>query len=234
MRNILAGSSIVAASLLTALSAFAQAPAKMPDLSGVWQAPYTNNLARPYGKELPMTAEGQKRYEANKALLEANDPSSFCLPVGPARIIQAPMPFQIVQTPKVTSLLFEYQRAFRLVYTDGRAHPKDWEPEWYGDSIGHYENGDTLVVDTTFINDRTWLDTAGHEHTSDLHLTERFQKKDDKTLMWTATWEDPKYYTQPFSVTLALTRQDTNLMSYSCEENEIDRKGGHLPASASR
>ena len=52
--------------------------------------------------------------------------------------------------------------------------------------------------------------------------------------MCTATWEDPKYYTQPFSVTLALTRQDTNLMSYSCEENEIDRKGGHLPASASR
>ena len=236
MRNLFAGSLIgAAASLLTAASAFAQTPSKVPDLNGVWQAPYTNNLARPYGKELPMTADGLKHFEANKALQEGNDPSSFCLPVGPARIIQAPMPFQIIQTPQVTSLNFEYQRAFRLVYTDGRPHPgpNDWDVEWYGHSIGHYENGDTLVVDTTYINPRSWLDTAGHEHTADLHLVERFQKKDDKTINWTVTFEDPKYYTQPFTITLPLTRQNTNLMSYSCEENEIDRKGGHIN-SASR
>src|SRR6266568_9659580 len=93
--------------LLLAALLSAQSDAKAPDLNGVWQAPYTPDLAKALGHELPMNAEGLKHYQANKKTQEANDPSSFCLPVGPARIIQAPMPFQIVQTPELTTLLFE-------------------------------------------------------------------------------------------------------------------------------
>jgi hypothetical protein len=133
------------------------------------------------------------------------------------------MPFQIVQSPGLVVLLYEYQHTFRLIYTDGRKHPDDLEPfRWFGDSIGKYEGG-VLVVDTVGIGDRTWLDTAGHQHSDQLHLIERFQKVDPNTLKWTVTFEDPKLYKEPFTVSLPLTRQDTVLMMYSCEENEKDR-----------
>jgi hypothetical protein len=132
------------------------------------------------------------------------------------------MPFQIVQTRSVFAILFENQRVFRIIYTDGRSHPKDVDPTWFGDSVGIYK-GDTLVVDTVGLNDRTWLDTAGHEHSDQLHIVEHFQKLDNNIIKWTATFEDPKFFTEPWSITLPITRQNTEIMSYSCEENEKDR-----------
>jgi hypothetical protein len=79
------------------------------------------------------------------------------------------------------------------------------------------------VVDTIGLNDRTWLDTAGHEHSDKLHLVERFQKTDWNTIKWTVTFEDPIFFTEPWSITLPIKRQNTEIMSYSCEENEKDR-----------
>ena len=87
--------------------------------------------------------------------------------------------------------------------------------------IGHFE-GNTLVVDTTNLNDRTWLDTAGHEHSDQLHLVERFEKIDANNIKWTVTFDDPKFFTQPWSVTLPIKRQNTVIMDYSCEDNEKD------------
>ncbi len=197
-----------------------------PDLSGVWQAPYTPDLTKPLGHDLPYTTYGAERF---KSVVHADDPSSYCLPVGPARGIQAPMPFQIVQSPGLVVLLFEYQHTFRLVYTDGRGHPADLEPfRWFGDSTGKWE-GDTLVVDTVGIGDRTWLDTAGHQHSGQLHLVERFQKLDANNMKWAVTFEDPKMYKEPFTLTLPLQRQNTVIMMYSCEENEKDR--AHLDSA---
>ena len=196
--------------------AFGQAPR---DFSGVWQGPYTPDLRRALGKDLPLTKFGAEQF---KKVNTADDPTSFCLPVGPARIIQAPMPFQIIQAANALTLLFEYQRTFRIVYLDGREHPKDFEPEWFGHSVGRWE-GNTLVVDTTGINDRSWVDTAGHQHSDQFHLVERLEKTDANTIRWTATYEDPVYYTEPFTITLPLKRQDTVIMSYSCEENNRDR-----------
>jgi hypothetical protein len=132
------------------------------------------------------------------------------------------MPFQIVQTPSVFTILFENQHTFRIIHTDGRSHPKDLDPTWFGDSIGKWD-GDTLVVDTVGLDDRTWLDTAGHEHSDQLHLVERFQKVDNNNIKWTVTFEDPKFFTVPWSITLPIARQNTEIMSYSCEENEKDR-----------
>src|SRR5215472_11810835 len=129
-------------------SASVAASSNLSDLSGVWQAPYTPDLTKPLKHDLPYTAYGAERF---KNVVHADDPSSYCLPVGPARAIQAPMPIQIVQTPKEVVILLEYQHTFRLIYTDGRGHPSDLEPfRWYGDSIGKWE-GNTLVVDTVGI-----------------------------------------------------------------------------------
>ena len=212
---------LIAFSLGASLLAAPPAGPSIPDLTGIWQAPYTPDLTVPFKHDLPYTPYGAERF---KTVVHADDPSSYCLPVGPARGIQAPMPFQIVQTPGLVVILFEYQHTFRLIYTDGRGHPTDLEPfRWFGDSIGKWE-GDTLVVDTVGIGDRTWLDTAGHQHSDQLHLVERFQKVDAGNMKWIVTFEDPKMYKEPFTVTLPLKRQNTVIMMYSCEENEKDRK----------
>lgn len=191
----------------------------VPDLSGVWSAPFVPDLAKPLGHQPPFTPYGADRFAKVDHLQE---PMAKCLPIGPARGIQAGlMPFQLVQSPGVVAILFENQHTFRIIYTDGREHNDDMDPSFWGDSIGHFE-GKTLVVDTTNMNDRTWLDTAGHEHSDQLRLVERFEKIDDNNIKWTVTFDDPKFYTQPWSVTLPIKRQNTVLMDYSCEDNEKD------------
>lgn len=203
----------------------AQPAGPRPDFTGVWQGPFTPDLARPYGKDLPFTAFGRDRFAKVE---NADDPTSYCLPMGPSRAIQAPFPFQIVQTADTIALLFEYQRTFRIVHLDGRSHPNDFEPEWFGHSIGRWE-GNVLIVDTIGINDGAWLDTAGHQHSDKLRMTERFEKTEPNVIRWTATFEDPVYFSEPFSVSLNLKRQNTVIMSYSCEENNRDRE--HLDAA---
>jgi hypothetical protein len=191
-----------------------------PDLNGVWSAPFTPDISKALGHQPPFTTYGAARFAKED---EFDDPLTKCLPIGPARGIQAGiMPFQIVQTPSVFTILFENQHTFRIIHTDARSHPKDLDPTWFGDSVGRWE-GDTLVVDTLGLDDRTWLDTAGHEHSDQLHLVERFQKMDKNSIKWTVTFEDPKFFTEPWSISLPITRQNTEIMSYSCEENEKDR-----------
>jgi len=230
MRNGFRASTIFAAALLIALPFVIAcgshaAPANVssagpPDLNGVWSAPFTPDISKVLGHQPPFTEFGAARFAKED---EIDDPLTKCLPIGPARGIQAGiMPFQIVQTAAVFTILFENQHTFRIIHTDGRSHPKDLDPTWFGDSIGKWD-GDTLVVDTVGLDDRTWLDTAGHEHSDQLHLVERFQRVDSNTIKWTVTFEDPKYFTEPWSVTLPITRQNTEIMSYSCEENEKDR-----------
>jgi hypothetical protein len=230
MKNYFRAPIVCAASLLFVLpfviacgsrgaSGNPQAAAPM-DFNGVWSAPFTPDISKALGHQPPFTPYGAARFAKED---EFDDPLTKCLPIGPARGIQAGiMPFQIVQTPSVLTILFENQHTFRIIHTDGRSHPKDVDATWFGDSIGKWD-GDTLVVDTVGLDDRTWLDTAGHEHSDQLHLAERFQKVDNNNIKWTVTFEDPKFYTEPWSITLPIARQNTEIMSYSCEENEKDR-----------
>src|SRR5215469_8818493 len=196
---------------------------KHPDLNGIWQGPYTPDLSRTLtgGEAIPFTPYGAERF---KNVDPANNPDGFCLPVGPARGFQSPAPFQLVQNDSIIAVLFENQRIYRIFYTDGTKHPDDIAeyPEWMGHSIGHWE-GTKLVVDTVGINERTWLDTVGHEHSDKLHLTETFEKTGHDNIHYTVTFEDPVFFTRPWTSTRELTRQNTRIMSYSCEENEKDR-----------
>ena len=115
-----------------------------------------------------------------------NDPEFHCKPAGVPR---AGAPRQIVQTPKLTLLLYDVQDgppgSFRLVPTDGRPHRTDVDPSYFGDSIGHWE-GDTLVIDVTHFNDETWLagipgsqGGSGYFHSDALHVVERLTRKGD-------------------------------------------------------
>jgi len=193
-----------------------------PNLSGFWVNQYTPDLARALGSQPPFTAYGAERW---KSVDTAKDPTGKCLPPGPSRAFTAPFPVQIVQTPEVIALLFEYQTIYRIVYMDGRDHPKDIDDylEFMGHSIGKWE-GDTLVVDTVGIDERSWLDTAGHEHSAKLHLTERFQLTDSNTIKWTVTYDDPVFFSSPWSITRAFRRGKAGdrIMTYTCTENNRD------------
>jgi hypothetical protein len=103
---------------------------------------------------------------------------------------------------------------------DGRKHPADPSPTWYGHSIGHWE-GNTLVVDTVGLNDKFWLDSAGTPHTEQLHLIERFTRTDYNTLQRVVTIDDPGTFTKPFDVTYTakLGEPGSEILEYFCIEN---------------
>ncbi len=194
-----------------------------PDLSGVWQGGGSvGDLAQglPKGEKIPILP-------AAKALMDQrqskDDPEANCLPTGIPRI--APYPWRIVQTPTHIFFLFEGNiHSFRQIFMDGRKHPDDPDPTWYGDSIGSWD-GDTLVVDTVGFNDKFWFDFRGHPHTEQLHTIERYTRKDLGTLENQTTIIDPGDYSKPFTVTFtARLRPHEELMEYICQENQQDSK----------
>ena len=221
---------LASAILIPAVSASAQnkRPASPtlfghPNLNGVWMGPglrMTANLSRALGRPIPLTPYGLER--ANE-VDHAKEPGSRCLPPGVSRAMGGPMPFQIVQSDDSIAILLEFFNHFRLIYLNAE-HPKDLEdsgPEFFGHSVGQWE-GDVLVVDTTALDDRTWLDQGGHEHSDQLHLIERFKKTDPDTINYTITFEDPVFFKEPWSVTFDLKRQNTRVLSYNCNENNQD------------
>ena len=128
-------------------------------------------------------------------------------------------PIEIVQTPQRIFMFFEYSHTFREIWMDGRSHPSDLPPTYMGHSTGKWE-GETLVVDTTGFNDKTWLDRVGHRHSEDLHVIERFHRVDHDTLRDDITVEDPKALTMPWNthVIFAL-RPGWEILEYSCADN---------------
>jgi hypothetical protein len=105
---------------------------------------------------------------------------------------------------------------------DGRALPKDPNPTWFGYSVGHWD-GDTLVVDTAGMNDKTWIDSGGHPHSEDLHVTERFKRLDFGHINLEIKIDDPKAYTKPWTASYGLALMpDTEMLEYVCNENNRD------------
>ncbi len=162
----------------------------------------------PYKPEYMAKAKaiGDKMYgDASPA-----DPQYDCIPYGvPRGSVRGGGGYamQIVQNSDVVAFLYEDRPGpyFRIVYTDGRPHPKDLDPSYYGHSIGHWE-GDTLVVDVAGLSDETWLGsgTVGPKlammHSDQLHVVERWTRAGD-VLNYEATVEDPVMFTKPWVMT---------------------------------
>jgi hypothetical protein len=141
--------------------------------------------------------------------------------------MQSPYPAQFVQTPTQLVILFEYMHTFRSIPLNGRPHPANMEPAFMGDSTGHWEE-DTIVVDTVGLKGPawTWLDTAGHQHSDEMHVTERFRRIADN-IQYEYTVDDPKMYEKPWTLSRTFTPLKLNpalpeLIEYSCSENNRD------------
>jgi hypothetical protein len=152
------------------------------------------------------------------------DPADVC--VGAVGIPQADLlsePIKIVQSPRMTVILYEADNTHRQIYTDGRGLPREISfPAYMGYSVGRWE-GDTLVVETTGFNGKTQLDLIGHPHSDGLRIVERYRRRDFGHLDVEMTFNDPKYYTKPFTIKVPHDLlADADIFESFCE-NEKDR-----------
>ena len=211
-----------------------------PDFSGIWDRPRVTDITRDSnvcGSGAPVTGCTQKGSgtlsytpEGEKlAKGERFDYAARCLPWGYTRAMQTAYPVEFVHTPRRFAILFESNNVFHVVPTDGRAHPKELEPSWMGNSVGRWEN-DTLIIDTIGFNGKSWIDTAEHLSSDALHVTERIRYIDANHLEYEVTWDDSKIYAKPFKNTRVFVRMrpGDELMEWWCMENNKDLLEGHL------
>jgi hypothetical protein len=210
---------------------------KQPDLNGLWQAINTahwdiqDHSAQPApllamgawgaipagrgvveGNEIPYQAWALEKKKENYAKrmtvdpfnFEVGDPELRCFLPGVPRAAYLPFPFQIVQSTNVLLFSYEFADASRLINMENhREPPNDF---WMGWSNGRWE-GDTLVIEVTGFNGKTWFDRAGNFHSDALKVTERYTPSSPYHLQYEATIEDPKVFTRPWKISMPLYRR---------------------------
>jgi len=192
---------------------------------GVWNLPWVTDFAvrMPGYKEgdmPPMLAWTKAMWEYNKGNSVKYDPEGFCLPPGGPRSMGTPYPAEIIQDRDRIVIIFEGGgHVWREIHMDGRPHPEQLNPTYFGHSVGHWE-GDTLVVDTVGFNEKTWLDFGGYMHTEQLHTVERFSRPFKEVLHYESMIEDPGAYSKPWTVAWDINwSQGQELADYVCQEN---------------
>ena len=157
---------------------------------------------------------------------------SSCAPMGvPGFMAQGgPNPLYFMQTPKEVWIVVPSNQQVRRVYMNV-PHSANPKPSWYGESVGHYE-GDTLVVDTIGMNDKTFLDVYRTPHTEKLHVVERWRIIDGgKMLESTFVVDDPDSFYQPWSGMRRYRREDREDIEMICAENNQHLFDYHIPVA---
>ena len=221
-----------------------------PDLSGIWRAQATLPTScngeetecieqmllpldaidigrtRPGGLPYrPWAADLVRRRSADNA---KDDPHARCLPPNFPRAYSFPQYWKLVQTSELIVMLHEFNASYRQIHVDGRPLPVDPNPYWSGYSTARWD-GDTLVVESNGFRDDLWLDLNGSPLTDAARVTERIKRVDFGNLEIELTVDDPKAYTEPWTVLLTQTIVlDTELLEQVCLENEksVERMTG--------
>jgi hypothetical protein len=157
-------------------------------------------------------------------LFLASEPYTRCKPAGGPRQIMSPYGFEIVDMPELERIYIittSNAMTWRIVYMDGRGHPQNLRPSYFGHSIGHWE-GDALVVDTIGFNEKFWFSRDGLPTTSKLHVTERYTRPNFGTLIYDVTIDDPGAYDAPWQSGFVVGwNEGEELFEYVCQENNI-------------
>jgi hypothetical protein len=215
-----------------------------PSLQGIWQArgraeydleSHDARLGMPAsrgvveGDQIPYQPWAKAKRAENLASRQTSDPLAKCYMPGVPRIMYMGFPFHIFQTSTHVAMLFEWSQVYRIVYTNGTKAPGGID-FWMGDSRGRWE-GDTLVVEVTHHNDKTWFDMAGNFHSDELRVLERYTLVDRDTIRYEAAIDDPKVFTRRWTIKLPLERQNglDRVLEYQCNA-EAEEANGAFPA----
>ncbi len=209
--------------------------AKLPDLTGVWEATFGGGRgargraggapALPAGPQLtPAYAEKRR---ANLAKGAEDSQAANCLPPGMPGIMGQPYPMEFLITPGLVTIVIEAYSQVRHIYTDGRPLPEDPDPKFFGTSIGRWDNG-TLVAETIGFSPHTEI-APNTPHSDKMKIVERFRLADPDTMTIETTITDPEALSAPFTTTRTLRRHRAwTIAEYICEENNrnsVDQNG---------
>jgi hypothetical protein len=212
------------------------APAPKRDLSGIWD-PGDGGIqalgpaampddGRPQHNP-PFTAAGLEALKETKPsngfrstlATESNDPVIAGDPQGmPREDLFELRTVNILQTPVAMYLMYQFGRVWRVIWADGREVPKDAEPRWFGYSVGKWVDDSTFVVETTKLDERTWIDHVGRPHSDQLRVEETFHRVDQDHLELSVLIDDPKMYTKPW---IALNKLVFNLEPQTFDVREM-------------
>ena len=229
-------------------------PAPRRDMSGQWDSGFIGAMGAPehpasvagrgpqpvgqpdesgIAKPLPYTPAGLEALKAHKpsrgvreidsAL--ANDPANLCDPLGfPYMFLWEFRAIYVVQDPLKVTMINPYHGGYRIIWTDGRALPKDPDPRWNGYSVGRWVDDYTFVVETTGLNTRSWIDHVGRPHSEQLRVEETYHRVDRDNLALTMRIIDPKMYTEPWfamnKFPLHLLPSDFDIAENLCSPSE--------------
>jgi hypothetical protein len=174
---------------------------------------------------------------------ENTDPLLHCEPYGVPRIWGGPHPARLVALPGELIVLYERDTAFRIIPTDGRPHDPNADPSWMGNSVAKWD-GDTLVIDTTDLTDKSWLGSgknagegSGTFHSEALHVTEKIRRPDFDHLTVEITDDDPKVFTHPWVYTwnMTLTPNESMYEDVTCSnEKDYEHEVPDKPAATDK
>jgi hypothetical protein len=187
-----------------------------PDLSGVYIAGFS---LRPVDN-----IQVKPGAESFKIVPKEDDLGQgvTCVPPGVPAATMQPYPLQIIQKPGLVVILYEAYHIFRVIPTDGSTHPDDLDPTYMGNSVGHWD-GDTLVVDVTGFNDKTFI--GNYKHSTSYHVVERYHRVSYEELDYSATMDDPNVWAGPWTMSSKMRlHPEWQIQEYVCEDNNKDYK----------
>ena len=225
-------------------------PAPRHDISGTWEPargpgdgimswgprdmPYDGDPKHdpPYTPLGLQTLKSHKPLEGYIRVLEglSNDPRNKCDPLGfPRADFYQIRHTQILQDPRKVVILYEFEKRWRVIWTDGRELPKDIpQDRYYGYSVGKWVDDNTLVVQTTGLvgGEKLWLDEAGRPASDAMRVEERFHRVDHDNLELTVTIDDPKMYSKPWvamKFPMSLQSPDYDVTEMMCIPSEMEQ-----------
>jgi hypothetical protein len=178
--------------------------------------------------EIPYKPEALAVKQANAEHWIDRDPELKCYLPGLPRAMYMPYPFEITQAANKVHVAYAYATTGRTIHLDEVDPPP--ADAWMGHSVGRWD-GDTLVVDVSHFNDKTWFDRAGNFHSTALHLTERFTLLTPDVIHYEVTIEDPNVFTRPWRIAMPLYRRmepNIQLLEYRCTEFAEEFLYGHV------
>ena len=189
---------------------------------GLWIAAGTANIGAFDEKKIAFKPWAKGLFEARK--VQNLEPHTRCKPSGGFRQFLTPYGVEILEMPELKQILiFDVggPHTWRTIYMDGRAHPADLEPSYYGHSVGHWE-ADTLVIDTVGYNTGFWFDRTGLPYTEAVHTTEYLTRRDLNSMDYRFVMTDPQTYDAPVEGRINLRwGAEEELFEYVCQQSNL-------------